>query len=200
MEAELEEVHRLLSVVRDEAELEELLARQGQLQSQFEQLGGYDLEARASRVLAGLGFDQDRLNRDVGELSGGWLMRAALARLLLSAPDLILLDEPTNHLDLESLVWLESHLVTEPRLVDTGKPRPRVFGQGGQPHRGGGRRHGFTSYGGNYSEYEEQRLRKAQGPDLRPLKAQQEKIKPDAGLHRPQPLAEKTGPNRCRAG
>ncbi|MCB2191771.1 MAG: ATP-binding cassette domain-containing protein [Deltaproteobacteria bacterium] len=175
VEAELDEVHRLLGKVRDEAELEELLARQGQLQSQFEQLGGYDLEARASRVLAGLGFDQNRLNRDVGELSGGWLMRAALARLLLSAPDLILLDEPTNHLDLESLLWLEGYLVTNPAAlllvshdrVFLDKVATRIVElDSGQ----------LYSYGGNYSHYEEQRERRREAQRAA-FESQQERIR-----------------------
>ena len=175
VEADLEEVHRLLSVVRDEAELEELLARQGQLQSQFEQLGGYDLEARASRVLAGLGFGQERLNRDVGELSGGWLMRAALARLLLSAPDLILLDEPTNHLDLESLLWLEGYLVTNPAAlllvshdrVFLDKVATRIVElDSGQ----------IYTYGGNYSHYVEQRERRRESQRAA-FESQQERIR-----------------------
>lgn len=159
VEAELNQVHQELSRVRGEAALEELLTRQGQLQSKFEQLGGYDLEARASRVLAGLGFDQERLNRDVSELSGGWLMRAALARLLLSAPDLILLDEPTNHLDLESLLWLEGYLITNPASlllvshdrVFLDKVANRIVELDGGV---------VYSYGGNYSLYEEQRARR----------------------------------------
>ena len=175
VEAELDEVHRLLGVVRDEAELEELLARQGQLQSQFEQLGGYDLEARASRVLAGLGFDQQRLNRDVGELSGGWLMRAALARLLLSAPDLILLDEPTNHLDLESLLWLEGYLITNPAAlllvshdrVFLDKVATRIVELDGGA---------VYSYGGNYSHYEEQRERRREAQRAA-YESQQDRIK-----------------------
>ncbi|BEQ14852.1 ABC transporter ATP-binding protein [Desulfoferula mesophila] len=175
VEAELDEVHQLLGKVRDEAELEELLARQGQLQSQFEQLGGYDLEARASRVLAGLGFDQERLNRDVGELSGGWLMRAALARLLLSAPDLILLDEPTNHLDLESLLWLEGYLVTNPAAlllvshdrVFLDKVATRIVElDAGQ----------IFSYGGNYSHYEEQRERRREAQRAA-FESQQERVR-----------------------
>lgn len=68
------------------------------------------LEARAKRILAGLAFREKDLHRQARELSGGWVMRAHLARLLVQAPDLLMLDEPTNHLDLESLGWFQNHL------------------------------------------------------------------------------------------
>ena len=87
-----------------------LLAAYGEAQHRFEDLGGYSLESEARRVLAGLGFADPDVERDVGLLSGGWMMRVALARLLLSRPDVLLLDEPTNHLDLASVTWLEQFL------------------------------------------------------------------------------------------
>src|SRR3546814_2358453 len=73
-------------------------------------LDGYALEARAREVLAGLSFSQERMDGDVGLLSGGWKLRVALARILLMRPDGMLLDEPSNHSDLESPVWLEVFL------------------------------------------------------------------------------------------
>ena len=91
-------------------ELDAIIERYGEVQERFQELDGYALEARAREVLAGLSFSQERMDGDVGLLSGGWKMRVALARILLMRPDGMLLDEPSNHLDLESLIWLEAFL------------------------------------------------------------------------------------------
>ncbi len=91
-------------------ELDKLIARFGEVQHRFDELDGYGLESRAREILAGLGFAPEVVERDVGELSGGWKMRTALARILLMSPDALLLDEPTNHLDIESILWLEGFL------------------------------------------------------------------------------------------
>jgi ATPase subunit of ABC transporter with duplicated ATPase domains len=92
------------------SEMEALIERFGEVQAQFDALGGYALEGRAREVLAGLGFEERVVDDDVGKLSGGWKMRVALARILVMQPDLLLLDEPTNHLDIESIIWLEQFL------------------------------------------------------------------------------------------
>jgi ATP-binding cassette subfamily F protein 3 len=106
LEREMEDVGAALT----SAPTDELTARYGELQHRFEGLGGYRLETEAKTILGGLGFAASDFGRALTELSGGWRMRAALARLLLLRPSLLLLDEPTNHLDLESLSWLETFL------------------------------------------------------------------------------------------
>src|SRR3982074_2234795 len=91
-------------------EMDKILARFGEVQEEYSHHGGYDLEARAREVLHGLGFEDDRIDGDVGALSGGWKMRVAMAKVLLGRPDVLLMDEPTNHLDIESIIWLEDFL------------------------------------------------------------------------------------------
>ncbi len=106
----LHEVEKAMSDPANEGDMEAILERYGVAQSRFEELDGYALESRAREILAGLGFAEEVMDRDVGALSGGWKMRVALAQILLKRPDALLLDEPTNHLDLESILWLERFL------------------------------------------------------------------------------------------
>jgi ATPase subunit of ABC transporter with duplicated ATPase domains len=109
---ELEHLQHALGDPDRADEMDKILERFGEVQEEYEHLGGYTLEAQAREVLHGLGFQEDQIDGDVGALSGGWKMRVALARVLLGRPDVLLMDEPTNHLDLESIIWLEGFLRT----------------------------------------------------------------------------------------
>src|SRR5438270_3264368 len=100
---ELEDLNHAMANPDLAAEMDRILARFGEVQQEYEHLGGYALEAQAREVLGGLGFDEERIDGDVGALSGGWKMRVAMARVLLGRPDVLLMDEPTNHLDIESI-------------------------------------------------------------------------------------------------
>ena len=106
----LRHIESELAEASEEDELAELMDEYGRLQHRFEAMGGYVLEAEGRRILAGLGFAESDMERRTTEFSGGWMMRVALARLLLQNPDLLLLDEPTNHLDLASVEWLQGFL------------------------------------------------------------------------------------------
>ena len=110
--------HRMSVLEHEMAEAEpgeerdRLVREYGAMQDRFTTLGGYSLEAEAKKILGGLAFTEGDFSRRTETFSGGWLMRIALAKLLLSKPDLLMLDEPTNHLDVESVEWLERFLVS----------------------------------------------------------------------------------------
>ena len=108
---ELASIQGALAVQPGKEELLALTHRQSTLLEQYDHLGGYTLKSRAERILHGLGFRDRDFDRPIEVFSGGWRMRALLARILLAEPELILLDEPTNHLDLESMLWLEEYLL-----------------------------------------------------------------------------------------
>src|ERR1700729_26744 len=153
---ELKELEAAMADPDRADEMDDIVARYGEVQARFEELDGYALEGRAREVLAGLGFSQEMMDGDVGELSGGWKMRVALGRILLMRPDAMLLDEPSNHLDLESLIWLEQFLRGhEGALMITSHDRefmnrivPKVVEIDGGA---------LTTYSGNYEFYEAQR-------------------------------------------
>jgi ATPase subunit of ABC transporter with duplicated ATPase domains len=107
---ELEHLQQAMEDPEQADDMDRILERFGEVQEEYEHLGGYTLEAQAREVLHGLGFKDEQIDGDVGALSGGWKMRVALARVLLGRPDVLLMDEPTNHLDLESIIWLEQFL------------------------------------------------------------------------------------------
>jgi ATP-binding cassette subfamily F protein 3 len=133
------------------------MERYGDLQHQYEVLGGYHLESRAKAILGGLSFTPDDFHAPLANLSGGWRMRVALGRLLLQSPDLLLLDEPTNHLDLESLQWLEDFLAAyEGTVVIISHDRyflNRVVDRIAELELGR-----FSLYVGDYDDYQAQKL------------------------------------------
>jgi len=137
-------------------QMDAIVERYGEAQTRFQELDGYALDARAREVLAGLSFSQERMDGDVGLLSGGWKMRVALARILLMRPDGMLLDEPSNHLDLESLIWLEAFLKNyDGALLMTSHDREfmnRIVGKIVEIDGGT-----LTTYSGNYDFYDQQR-------------------------------------------
>jgi ATPase subunit of ABC transporter with duplicated ATPase domains len=111
---ELIDLERAMSDPDQASAMETILARFGEVQHEYQERGGYELEARAREVLFGLGLTDPQIDGDVGELSGGWKMRVAMAKVLLGRPDVLLMDEPTNHLDIESILWLE-HFIKDTR-------------------------------------------------------------------------------------
>jgi ATPase subunit of ABC transporter with duplicated ATPase domains len=157
---ELEQLNQAMSDPARADQMDAVLARFGEVQEEYEHLGGYALEARAREVLHGLGFDDERIDGDVGALSGGWKMRAAMARVLLGQPDVLLMDEPTNHLDIESIVWLERFLASRTgALLMTSHDREfmnRVVSKVAEIDAGE-----ITMYSGNYDFYERERAIRA---------------------------------------
>ena len=154
--AELAQLEAAMVDPEQAANMDALVTRYGDVQARFEELDGYALDARAREVLAGLSFSQERMDGDVGLLSGGWKMRVALARILVMRPDGMLLDEPSNHLDLESLIWLEEFLKNyDGALLMTSHDRAfmnRIINKVVEIDGGT-----LTTYSGDYDFYEQQR-------------------------------------------
>jgi ATPase subunit of ABC transporter with duplicated ATPase domains len=158
---ELEDLQRGMADAGRADDMDAILGRFGDVQQAYEQLGGYALENRTREILLGLGFDDERIDGDVGALSGGWKMRVAMARVLLGEPDVLLMDEPTNHLDIESIIWLEAFLKSRSgALLMTSHDREfmnRVVGKIAEIDDGE-----IVTYSGNYDFYERERaLREA---------------------------------------
>ena len=153
---ELEALQHAMGDPAQADDMDRILARFGEVQEEYEHLGGYALESQAREVLHGLGFEDEQIDGDVGALSGGWKMRVAMARVLLGRPDVLLMDEPTNHLDIESIIWLESFLKSLPgALLMTSHDRDfmnRIVSRIAEIDGGE-----VTSYSGNYDFYERER-------------------------------------------
>lgn len=107
---ELEELEGAMADPDRADEMDAILERFGEVQGEYQQRGGYELEARAREVLHGLGFADDQIEGPLSAVSGGWRMRVSIAKVLIGDPQVLLLDEPTNHLDIESILWLENYL------------------------------------------------------------------------------------------
>jgi ATPase subunit of ABC transporter with duplicated ATPase domains len=154
--AELRELEAAMGDPERSEEMDEIITRYGEVQGRFEELDGYALDGRAREVLSGLGFSPEMMDGDVGNLSGGWKMRVALARILLMRPDAMLLDEPSNHLDLESLIWLETFLKGyDGALLMTSHDREfmnRIVDKIVEIDGGA-----LTTYSGDYEFYQQQR-------------------------------------------
>ena len=176
---------RALDVRR--VELEEILAREhsgpihesamnefGDVLSELERHDFYTAESRAEAVLAGLGFRNEDLRRDVAEFSGGIRMRIALAKLLLQKPEFMMLDEPTNHLDLEARNWLEDYLADyDGGIILVSHDHyflDRVTKRTAEVTRGG-----LIDYNGNYSYYLVERERRVEA-ELAAYEKQREEI------------------------
>ncbi len=153
---ELEFLQQALEDPARADEMDTILEQFGEVQEEYEHLGGYTLEAQAQEVLHGLGFSDDQIAGDVGALSGGWKMRVALARVLLGRPDVLLMDEPTNHLDIESIIWLEDFLKGfQGALLMTSHDREfmnRIISKIAEIDAGE-----INVYSGNYDFYERER-------------------------------------------
>jgi ATPase subunit of ABC transporter with duplicated ATPase domains len=153
---ELEALQHAMADPDQAGDMDRILARFGEVQEEYDHLGGYAIESQAREILHGLGFEDDRIDGDVGALSGGWKMRVAMARVILGKPDVLLMDEPTNHLDIESIIWLEAFLKSQPSaLLMTSHDRDfmnRIVSKVAEIDSGE-----VTMYSGNYDFYERER-------------------------------------------
>lgn len=162
IQSRLQLLEAKLSEPLDEDSMTKVLEEYGELQADFERLGGYDIESRAAEILTGLGIGPEDYHRPTESFSGGWKMRIALAKILALKPDLLLLDEPTNHLDLESIIWLEEWIVSfKGAVLMTSHDREfmnRIVGKIVEVAN-----KAITTYTGNYDFYvREKEIRKEQ--------------------------------------
>lgn len=161
LQKRIKEIEKILELSAEspisDDDMTKILEEYGEAQSEFERMGGYDMEARAAEILTGLGFPPEDHHRPTESYSGGWKMRIALSKILLLNPDVLLMDEPTNHLDMESIIWLEEWLANfQGSLLMTSHDRDfmnrlvsKIVEVANQA---------VTVYGGNYDFYDRERL------------------------------------------
>ena len=195
VERELEATGERMATAEGE-ELDKLVKRHGELSERMEFLGGWESERKVETVLSGIGLPEALWERDAGTLSGGEKSRTALARELISVPDLLLLDEPTNHLDLAGIEWLEDYLVEirsavlmvshDRRLLDG------VVGAIVEVERGR-----LTRYTGGYTTYVE-RKREQYEADLRAWEQQQDHVRKEDAFIKKHMGSQRTGEAKGR--
>lgn len=156
LEKDIQKLNETLSNTTDERLQEKLLDEVSELTEKFENQDGYILEAQAKKILAGLGFANDEYTKKLSLFSGGWRMRANLAKMLLKSPDFLLLDEPTNHLDIVSLKWLENFLNSYQNSVVIIS-HDRIFLDNIVSRTLELTPSNLTEFAGNYSYYEEEK-------------------------------------------
>lgn len=150
------EISKIEKALEEGEYSDQMLEKLGDYQTEFEKIGGYDIEHQAAEVLTGLGIMPDEQQRPVESFSGGWKMRIALAKVLAQRPEFILMDEPTNYLDLESIVWLESWLKNFKGAVFMTS-HDRDFMNGLVKKIVEVNHKTITVYSGNYDYYEKER-------------------------------------------
>ncbi len=155
-EKRVHELEKEISSTPEGPALDHMLEDYAHAQERFEHLGGYELDARARQILAGLGFPVEDFDKPAVDFSGGWQMRIALSKLLLRHPDLLLLDEPTNHLDLESVQWLE-HFISSYDGAVLIVSHDRSFMDACVSHVASIENRKIQTYVGNYDSYLKQR-------------------------------------------
>ncbi len=159
LENQIEEITNQISDLDSYADKQypKLLARMEALQTRYDMLDGGKRQAKAEEALKGLGFSSHELDERLHTFSGGWQMRALLAKLLLEAPDILLLDEPTNHLDIDSIDWLERYLPGYPGAIWIVS-HDQMFLNRMVTHIAALDRRRLSLYTGNYDAYEKQYL------------------------------------------